>query len=300
MSNIYILSQGVELRRKNYQVAVYKEGIKLASYPLTIFENIFIFGNVTIKTSLLNFLISKNKGIVFLDERGFFKGYLLKREDGSNIDKRIKQYEIYFSEEKSLNFMRGIVYSKLSDIEISFGIDLSKEKFNLENTKNRNEILGIEGSASNKMFKSFSNLLKTLNIEFKGRSYKPPKDEINSLLSSIYTLFYNLLIPVLIRNGFDVFLGILHSKRGKHYAFVSDTLEIIRASLTYHIYEYLQYKSLKDIEFVKENNGVYLSRNSLKELIIWLKNEDKIDLHLNTCLDIIKKLIYISGYLERE
>jgi CRISPR-associated protein Cas1 len=296
MKNLYLFKQGTELRRKNNQLVVYKENKKLASYPLTIFENLFLFGNINIKSSAMNFLISNKKGVVFLTETGFFRGYLLKRDEGSNINNRIKQYEIYFSEKKKLMFMKQIIYSKLKEIENNFLIDLEREETKLMEADKRDEILGIEGIASNKMFREFGNLLENdLGIKFKGRDYHPPKDEINSLLSSIYTFFYNLLIPIFIKNGYDVFLGLLHSKRGTHYAFISDVIEIIRPSLTYTVYEYLKVKDLNDIKFIEidkgNSKGLYLERESLKEFFKWLFLEDKIDLNLDKTNSIIKKVI---------
>ncbi len=272
--NIFVFRNEISIKRRNNQVVLYEKEKKLTSYPISMIDALFLFGKIEISSSAISFLTGNNKPVVFLSDTGFFKGILLGKNLQSNMSNRIKQYEIYFSQEKSLNFARLLILKKISEIEKYFNISLEKEKKTLTKADNLNSILGVEGSASSKMFEKFRKLMLEIGISFSKRSYNPPKDEINSILSSAYTIFYNVLIPYLIKEGFDPFLGIFHKKKGIHHAFVSDLMEIIRPEITYSVYQYLKDNPVIQISFNKNGKGVYLEKDELKKLTEWFINRD--------------------------
>ncbi len=274
--NIFIFDEKTKIKRKQNQIAIYKEEKKVLSYPIESIDNLFLFGNIEISPSAISFLLRKNKTVLFLTETGFYKGILFGKENHSFINKRKKQYIIHFSEEESLEFAKKIITLKLLEIEKYFYIDLSKEKEGLQKAKNLQSVLGLEGSASAKMFEAFKKLLKNLNIPFSKRTYNPPKDEVNAVLSSSYTMIHNILIPVIIKNGYDPYLGILHNKKGVHHAFASDIIEIYRPKITYLVYLFLKENLLETLSFYKTEEKVYLKKESLKLLTVFLvKNFQK-------------------------
>ena len=270
--NLYFLTQGILLLRKNNQLAVYKENEKISSYPLSTFNNIFLFGNINIKHSLISYLLSNQKYIIFLSSTGFFKGILIPSKAQSNINPRINQYSKYFNPDENLSFSKKLVLEKINEIEESFNLDLSSSKKSLEKAKNLNSILGIEGTASAKMFEKFRCLLKKQGLKFEKRTYNPPKDKINSILSSFYTIFYNCLIPEVLYFGLDPYLGFLHKKKGTHHAFVSDLMEILRPSITFYVYKFLSENNIENINFNETNKGVYLSNEEIRKVLNYIHN----------------------------
>ncbi|WP_029522239.1 CRISPR-associated endonuclease Cas1 [Persephonella sp. KM09-Lau-8] len=268
--NLYFLTQGIALKRKENQLAVYKDNKKISSYPLTAFKNIFLFGNIEITQPLINFLLNNQKYIVFLSSPGFFRGILIPSKTQSNINIRITQYRKFFDEKENIKLAKEFVLQKLNNIEKEFDINIYEHKKALQKAQNINTILGIEGVASTKMFEKFRKLLKDINLEFTKRTYNPPKDPINSILSSAYMVFYNGLVPEVFSWGFDPYLSFLHRKKGVHHAFVSDLMEIIRPSITMSVYKFLQNTDINEMEFVKTEKGVYLSNTDLKKLLKWI------------------------------
>ena len=268
--NLYFLTQGIALKRKENQLAVYKDNKKISSYPLTTFKNIFLFGNIEITQPLINFLLNNQKYIVFLNSSGFFRGILIPSKTQSNINIRITQYKRFLDEKENLRLAKEFVLEKLKNIENEFNINLDEHKKALQKAQNINTILGIEGGASTKMFERFRKLLKNINLEFTRRTYNPPKDPINSILSSAYMFFYNGLVPEVLSWGFDPYLSFLHRKKGVHHAFVSDLMEIIRPSITINVYRFLQNTDINQMEFVKTGKGIYLSNKDSKKLLKWI------------------------------
>ncbi|WP_457627428.1 CRISPR-associated endonuclease Cas1 [Persephonella sp.] len=268
---IHFLTPGLTLKRKENQLSVFKDDKKLQGFPLTVFDGIYLYGKVEIKNSLINFLLSNNKYIVFLSPTGLYKGILLPAGIQSNINPRIRQYSIYSSKEEALEFSKRIILIKIQEIEKCFGINLKNSKNALVKATSINSLLGIEGYASNYMFDELKRLLRKIGIRFSSRSYNPPEDEPNALLSTFYMHFYNSLIPEVYSAGLDPFLGILHKKRGKHYSFVSDLMELIRPFITYNFYLFLKENGgISDITFSYRNKGVYLEADELKKILIYI------------------------------
>jgi len=287
LKNLYFFSQDIVLKRQSNQLAVYKDGKKHSAFPLSTFNSIFIYGKVEIKASLINFLLDNGKYIVFLNSKGIYRGFLFNRYTQSNNSKRLRQYEIYFSKEEKLNFAKQLIFTKISKIESIFNLNLKNKKIAFKKAKSFDTLLGIEGAASTLMFDKFKHLLVELKINFEGRSYKPPKDEINALLSSFYTAFHNRLIPEIYMEGLDPFLGLLHVKRGTHHALVSDFMEIIRPDITFLVYQFLKEHPINELNFEKYKEGFYLSFESLKVIHTWLVSN-----HME------KHIKFVKSYIE--
>ncbi len=285
MSVLFILEQNSAIKRKNNQISIYdKEGKIIAGYPLSFFKDIFLLGSIEISNSAISFLLKNGKNIIFLTNKGFFKGILIGKDTGNKREQRIKQYRIFFSEKDSILFSKYIISQKIEYIEKIFSISLDKEKRLLEKATDKNQILGIEGVASSKMFNVFRKLLKEIGVNFRKRSYNPPLDEVNSILSSVYTIFHNILIPSVYSEGFDPYLGIFHVKKGNHHAFVSDLMELIRPQLTFAVYEFLKENPIENLDFI-ENKGVYLSGDSLREVLGWFSERGYIEKNTSKALN---------------
>ncbi len=74
MSIIYICTQGTELHVKENQFVVYKQGQKLAGYPVEPVDQIEIFGNVSITTPEINLCMKKGIVIAFYSYSGYYNG----------------------------------------------------------------------------------------------------------------------------------------------------------------------------------------------------------------------------------
>ncbi len=274
--NIFVFEEKAKIKRNQNQIAIYKEEKKILSYPIESIDNLFLFGNIEVSPSAISFLLRKNKTVLFLTETGFYKGILFGKENHSLINKRKNQYTTYFLEEKSISFAKKLITLKFLEIEEIFKVDLIKEKENLKKVVNLQSVLGLEGSASAKMFEAFKKLLQNLDIPFSKRTYNPPKDEVNAVLSSAYTMIHNILIPIIIRQGYDPYLGIFHKKKGIHHAFASDIIEVYRPKVTYQVYLFLKENPLETLSFYKTEEKVYLEKESLKFLTSFIiKNFQK-------------------------
>lgn len=272
MKIINVLSNDLKLVREQNRLSIYSNTEKLVSYPLSYFDGIFCFSNISITTPLIKFLSANNKYIAFFSSTGRLNSLIFPLEKQSGLSNRLKQFEFYTDEEKNIRFCKVLIDKKLQEIERCFQIDTTSYRRKLIQATSKESILGIEGTASASMFKVFSEMLGKIGIQYKGRDYFPPTDEVNSILSFAYSYFYNCATAILYMKGFDPYIGIMHSKRGQHYAFASDIIEVIRPYITLSVYSMIKEIGLQNIQFTKSDKAIYIEKSSLTKIIVWLNS----------------------------
>jgi len=92
------------------------------------------------------------------------------------------------------------------------------------------ELIAIEGGAARAYFSVFDHLIlqQKEDFTFKERSRRPPLDNLNSLLSFLYTLLTNDVASALETVGLDPYVGFLHQDRPGRPSLALDLMEELR------------------------------------------------------------------------
>lgn len=241
-----------------------EKGREKFSIPLKSLEGLILLGEFSLTSRLVNRLLKDKIPTFFLTQYGSLKGVLYSDFFPSNLSFRLKQYEAYRT--NRLTIAKFFVKEKIMTIEENFEVSLSEYKSNVDACKELNTLLGIEGNVSHLMFKEFKNRLNT-DLRFGLRSYNPPKDEVNSLLSFYYTFHYCLTIPIILSSGYDPYVSFLHTKRGRHASFASDIIEPLRPYLTKQILNAVNNKIFSLEDFESDNRGVYLRKEAFNKFL---------------------------------
>jgi CRISPR-associated protein Cas1 len=95
---------------------------------------------------------------------------------------------------------------------------------------NTDEVRGFEGQAAAEYFKIFNHLIieQKNDFIFKERNRRPPLDEVNALLSFIYTLLVHDVRSALETVGLDPAVGFLHRDRPGRPGLALDIMEEFR------------------------------------------------------------------------
>ena len=261
---LVILSNHTKISRKHQRI--YLETYKSSqAVPLTLINGIIIYGKATITSDALSACAKHNVPVCFVSKYGKIKGVFMPNFLSSANNKRILQYHIYIN--SRLEVAKEIVLRKLKEIEYYFSLDFRDIEPVLKRTSNYSVILGCEGRASKEMFEKFGELVNSAGWKFSGRSYRPPRDKVNALLSSAYTLGYSLAMVLICIFGLDPYLSFLHIKRGRHASFASDLMELIRPKLTYLIARLIKEGKINKSDFVKDKNAYFLSKNGYSAVL---------------------------------
>ena len=85
----------------------------------------------------------------------------------------------------------------------------------IQNAESKDQLRGYEGEAASIYFGVFNELIlqQKKEFNFQGRNKRPPQDNVNAMLSFVYTLLTNQITSALEVVGLDPYVGYLHTDR---------------------------------------------------------------------------------------
>ncbi|OOF80151.1 type I-C CRISPR-associated endonuclease Cas1c [Rodentibacter caecimuris] len=293
-NTLYITTQGSYLHKDRETLVVEQERKKVAQLPVHSIGHIFCFGNVLVSPFLMGFCGENNVNLAFFTENGRFLGRLQGRQSG-NVLLRRAQYRL--SEQNPVTIARHIIAAKiqsgkrvlqrrlrnhgeLEEIQVA----VSAMNFALRQLKRAQSlelIRGIEGDAAARYFGVFSHLLReNSGFVFDGRNRRPPRDEVNALLSFVYSILGKDISGALQGVGLDPQVGFLHADRPGRDSLAQDILEEFRAWWADRlVLSLINRGQIKSKDFVTEAGGAVNIKPEARKLLfqtLQAKKQEKI------------------------
>lgn len=279
MERLDIVEQGCTIKRKDIRFVIYKEGIIDESVPYFEVNEIILWGRQNITGPALDLAFEKGIDVLFLSLSGKLKGKI-QGAKSKNIYIRLAQYELWREKEKKVLFAKGIIKNKINNqykLLKYYGIDEPeiieiKKKVHLANKID--EVMGFEGMASKIYFSHFKSII-TNDFQFDGRNRRPPKDEVNSLLSLTYSMVLNNILSELEASGLDSYLGFLHAIKYGRQALALDILEEFRQGFCdTFVIKLINRKEVKKEDFIyNEEDGMRFKEEAFKKYLEKYNNE---------------------------
>jgi CRISPR-associated protein Cas1 len=250
LETMYILTPESCVYHRNENICVSIGGQEKASVPVQQIQSLVFFGKNTFSTSLLEFCGQHNITISFLSETGYFEGRVCGPVSG-NVLLRKRQYQEMEDSEFSCHFVRDLLYCKIKNSktvllryarnsrsqenkeELTQGAQmLSAMAEQLSICEDIDGMRGIEGAAANAYFSRFDQMLSSPSgFCFETRSRRPPQNEVNAVLSFLYTMLAHDTTAALESVGLDPAAGYLHTLRPGRASLALDLMEELRAPL---------------------------------------------------------------------
>ncbi len=245
MAVLYVAEQGAELHKRGERLAAEKFGEVIQEVHAFQLDQVVLIGNVRLTPSALSYLLDKGIDTVFLSYHGKFKGRLIS-QFGKNVALRQIQFAKFGDDSVILEVAKHYVLGKLANCRTllrRFNAELQDEEIakrivgirkyleRVESTHTIEELRGIEGISAVEYFQGFKKLIRDPGMRFDGRTRRPPRDEVNALLSFGYTLLGNLIQTSIYIAGLDPYLGCLHSVDYGRPSLALDLMEEFRPVL---------------------------------------------------------------------
>jgi len=290
LNTLFITTQGAYLSRDGETILVRIEDQNKLRIPVHTLGSIVCFGNVMCTPPLMGLCAKRGVGMAFLTEYGKFLARIQGPASG-NILLRREQYRMADDQLVRSRIARSIVLAKIAnsrtvlkraareaeDSEQKNQLEKAAHSFSsilekLKDLEDLEAIRGVEGEAASIYFGVFDHLIKTgkKDFFFKKRSRRPPLDNINALLSFLYTLLVHDVRSALECVGLDPQAGYLHLDRPGRPGLALDLMEELRSfladrlSLTLVNRKQVQAKGFKKTE----TGAVFMNDATRKEVLV--------------------------------
>ena len=248
LNTLYVTSQGSYLHQEGETVVVEREKQKVLQLPIHTIGGIVCFGNVLCSPFLLGFCAERDVAVSFLSEHGRFLAAVRGPVSG-NVLLRRQQYRMADEEEKTREIAANVVTGKLANCRLVINRTvrdhavkinaealreasekISKIMERIPQTASTDEVRGFEGQAAAEYFRVFDHLIvdQKEDFVFTERNRRPPLDEVNALLSFVYTLLAHDVRSALETVGLDPAVGFLHRDRPGRPGLALDIMEEFR------------------------------------------------------------------------
>ncbi|MFN2262055.1 MAG: CRISPR-associated endonuclease Cas1 [Psychroflexus sp.] len=282
---IFINTYGTYLHVKDemFEIKVREDKSKpvkvnhIAAHKITSFV---ISKGAALSTDAIALALKHNIDIVIVENNGHPMGRFWHSKLGSTTKIRKRQLKASM-DEVGLKWIKTWLTEKLEN-QADFLQDLKKHRKKLQpeldeaieqilsfrqkiqdkEAANVNEIAesfrGWEGSAGRHYFDLLSKCMPK-DFAFKGRSFRPAKDEFNAMLNYAYGILYSRTERALMLSGLDPYIGFMHRDDYNSKSLVYDYIEPFRIHAERFIFRLFTGKKINKSYFETFKGGISLN-----------------------------------------
>lgn len=297
LNTLYVTSPESYLSLDGENVVILDNNQEMGRIPLHNLEAIVCFGYRGVSPALMGGCADRNIGLCFMTPQGKF----LARVTGGvygNVVLRKRQYEVSENEDLCLRIAKNCILGKVyngrwvleratRDHVLQVDVEalkrassfMQKSLTDIEACKDMGQLRGYEGEAASVYFRVFDQLIlqQKKDFTFSGRNKRPPLDNVNAMLSFVYTLLTNMIASALETVGLDPYVGVMHTDRPGRVSLALDLIEELRPVLADRfVLSLINKKMVTGKDFTKKEDGaVLMSDKARKQLLTEWQNRKK-------------------------
>lgn len=275
LNTLYVTSENSYLALDGENIVVLEEMTEVGRLPLHNLEGIVSFGYKGTSPALMGACAERNISLCYMNPQGKFLARVTGKVKG-NVILREQQYASSKNEEQSLEIARNCILGKVynarwvleratRDHSLQINVERVKEASGylknslnyIQNSQSKEQLRGYEGEAASIYFGVFDELIlqQKKDFKFQGRNKRPPLDNVNVLLSFVYTLLTNQIKDIFVHR----------CKRTCYFKAIFDTGKFYKYKLWLDGYEKLW-------KIIVSDSAVSLLKRGRLEIIwaLWL------------------------------
>ena len=296
LNTLYVTTPESYLHRDGENVVIKVDNEERFRIPVHNLESIVCFGYMGASPHLMRLRSENHVGLSFLTPYGEFLGRVSGRVRG-NVLLRRTQYRTADDLGASLDIAKCFITGKIVNSRTVLGRSLrdhgdviSYDKIRyadgllIDNLLKVEECLtpdalrGIEGNCAKFYFDVFNELILKQKDDFFifDRNRRPPRDNMNALLSFLYTLLAHDVESALETVGLDPYVGFFHTDRPGRPSLALDMMEELRPFIADRLaLNLVNLQQLCRDDFLrKEGGGIILTDEGRKEILgAWQKRK---------------------------
>ena len=289
LNTLYVTSPDSYLSLDGENVVIYDNDTEMGRIPLHNLEAIVSFGYRGMSPALMGGCAERDISLCVLSPQGRFLARVTGRVRG-NVLLRRKQYQVSMNQDASLTIARNCILGKVYNARWvleravrDHGLQIDTEKVKdaagflkqslrrIEESRDMAQLRGYEGEDASIYFGVFDQLIlqQKNDFYFKGRNRRPPLDNVNAMLSFVYTLLANTVASALETVGLDPYVGFMHTDRPGRLSLALDLMEELRPVLADRfVLTLINRKMVNKKDFSRKEDGTVIMRDEARKLLM--------------------------------
>ncbi len=244
--------------------------------PVENVGELYCFGNLDANSALYNFLGQEQIPVHFFDYYENYTGSFMPREaliSGKMLIAQVKCQQNRKSRiDLAQRILDGASFNMIKNLRYynSRGKDLDPIIENIDGLSSRisqtvaiDELMGIEGNIRRNYYEAFELIINDFSMN--GRSYRPPENEVNALISFGNMMCYSQCLRAIHQTQLNPTVSFLHEPGERRFSLSLDLAEVFKPLLVDRvIFKVMNKKMIQSHHFEDQLNKISLKPNGKK------------------------------------
>jgi CRISPR-associated protein Cas1 len=248
--------------------------------PVEDVAEIFVFGELSFNTRLLNFLAQKAIPIHIFNYYGFYSGSFCPRQTNVSGHLLVRQVEHYTDASKRLviareiargachNLRRNLLYYRNRGKAVEAAISsFDQAAAEIDQADSIAALMGAEGRLREAYYQAFNEILQ-LETPFLKRVKRPPDNLVNTLLSFGNSLLYSAVLSQIYHTPLHPAISYLHEPATRRFSLALDLAEIFKPLIVDKmIFTLINRQMISEADLVRELAFAALKERARKTIV---------------------------------
>ncbi len=269
-----IISDGI-LRQKDYSL-LFETEYSDNDIPVESVDVINIYSDVVFDSGFLKKAFKNGIEINVFEKSGNMIGTFTPFASLKSPKITFAQLSAYYNEARRLEIAKQFVLGSIHNLRLNiryynkqnpapFFLNIINKTYEIareiKETESYDKLLILEARIREDYYSCFDRFIENDDFRFEKRTRKPPKNEINAMISFGNAVLYNLISTEVNKSSLDVRIGYLHATNNRKNSLNLDIAELFKPLIVDRtIFMLLNRNCIKKEHFVKTESGaVFLS-----------------------------------------